>query len=112
MLWKWGGAIFAAIGTGAFAAVKWMLTRIVKKHDEEIASIKGKLTRVESQMTAINQKLPESYTPLERFEEHEERMRKNIVSLHGKIEGSEQRLATKIDNGYAQIMGVLLSKNK
>jgi hypothetical protein len=111
-LWKWGLAILGAIGTGAFAAVKWMLGRIVKKHDEEIASINSKLTKVEGQVTAINQKLPEDYTPLERFEDYEERTRQSIIALHGKIEGSEQRLAAKIDGGHQQIVNLLLQQRK
>ena len=111
-LWKWGGAILAAIGTGAFGAVKWMLGRIVKKHDDEIAGIKSKLTNVENQVTAINQKLPEDYTPLERFEALEERTRDSVIALHGKVEGVEQRLGAKIDSGHAQIMNALLQQRQ
>lgn len=111
-VWKWGGIILAAIGSAALTVVSWMGSRIIKKHDDEIASISKKLTNVENKVIEINQKLPEDYTPLDRFEEHEDRTRQSIISLHGKIEGSEQRLAAKIDGGHAQIMNALLQQRQ
>lgn len=103
---KWGGLVLGALATGVMTIIAWLGSRVVKKHDEEIASIKGGISTVQKDVTEMKQ----AYTPLARFEVMESRTRDSIIALHGKIEASEQRLAGKIDAGNSQIMGVLLRR--
>lgn len=106
-IYKYLGAIIATIASALVGILSWMFGRIVKKHDEEIASIKGSLKALEANMNEINQKLPEDCTPLERFEAMEERTRQSIIALHGKIETGTRDLGNKIDTGHREIMSIL-----
>lgn len=104
---KWAGAAIAAVGSAFIGVLSWVFGRVVKKHDDEIDNIKGSLKKLQEDMSEVNQKLPEGYTPIERFEALEERTRQSVIALHSKVENVSQNLGNKIDAGNAQIMSIL-----
>lgn len=109
--------IFAKLLEWAWAVVGVLMGIIWKRHNEEIAEIKGSIKKVGDKMEVHAKEFDQRLDTVERgsvsvprFEAHEERTRQNIIELHRKIEGSEQRLTAKIEDGNRQILNVLLNR--
>lgn len=93
LLWKIGGGVFS-VGATIFG---WLFGRVIQKHDQEIASIKGDIATVGKK---VDTKLD-----TETYEVNRREQRQNVVDLHDKIDEQTTELRGSMERGFAELRG-------
>lgn len=91
--------------------------RIVKKHDEEIASIKKGIVEVSDKFSRLQVKLSEDYVPQIIYETNRRERRQAEVAIHEKIAATADDIHKKIDaearearGRHDQVVGLLMRR--
>lgn len=101
LLLKWGG--FAL--SGLLAVVGALGGRVVKKHDEEIASLKSGLAGVKEGLHALEVAMPNDYVKQETWDQNRQETREAIIRLHQKVEEGQSVAARR----HEELMQILLT---
>lgn len=104
LILKWGGFVVSGLlaVAGAFGG------RIVKKHDEEIASIKGSLADLKSGQHRLEVSMPNDYVKQETWDQNRQETREAVIGLHRKIEEGQRDAAQRHD----QLVRLLLERRE
>lgn len=98
-LLKYGGMVLGSFAAAVSSVGGWLFQRVVKKHDDEIAAIKGGIKEVGEK---VDEKLDKT-----EWEQNRREVRDNIIQLHGKIERSDQAAAKR----HEDLMHFLLEQS-
>lgn len=95
---RYGGIVLGAVATAVTGIAGWLFRRVIRKHDEEIASIKMGIENVSAKVDAKVDK--------ETWEQNRVEARENVIELHKKIE----QIGRDGETRHRELVNILLEQ--